>query len=167
MNRNLFKGTSTTSRRAKLGLGALLSVVAIGVGTVGLAAPANAAAPASCDAGTACFWKDTAYKSGGDANLNMWYEHDLPNFQHWNYGHSEAFLLTGNTNDSASSIYNNGNTDTTYWYTDANRGGYYFTLPIKEGDNNLANSAGAVDTNAYNDQLSSAYFYSCLIPVCG
>lgn len=154
------KNTKTTLMR-RSALLAAVGCLTVGGGVLAIAVPANAAAPANCASGYACWWGDSGYLTSGSTK-NVHYEYDIPDFQKWNYGQTTQFAL-GDSNDSASSVYNNGNTDTTYWYTDANEGGYHFTLPIKDGDSDLNNSTGAVGPG-FNDDLSSAYFYSCLTP---
>ncbi|MFC4244606.1 peptidase inhibitor family I36 protein [Gryllotalpicola reticulitermitis] len=153
--------TPRRSRRRSRAVAAGLLVIGAVAGGLLTAAPANAAV-SNCPAGSACFWKDAGYKTGGSAAKNVRFTLLIADFRYWNYGPSKVTgLLNGNANDSASSVYNNGKQDTTHWYQGSYSSGYMFKLKPGNGDDNLSNATGAVPTSRSNDNLSSGFFSSC------
>jgi hypothetical protein len=117
------------------------------------AAPAYAGT-GNCPSGSACVWKDTNYKTAGsDTNYKSFGQYIWGYYQYsWGSG-------AGNINDNVTSLYNNGNLDSTRWYQDILGGGPYFSLAKKTGDGSLANAAGNAPSG-WNDRISSSYFAS-------
>lgn len=138
-------------RRRSTLAASLLAVAAVaGIATVG-AAPANAAT-SNCASGAACFWEDSNYVTNGQGDALLGFQNYFANFGTKNYLKTS---LSGN--DSASSVYNNGNVSTVRFYQDINYSGYSFTLSIKTGDGNLGNDNGNAGAG-FNDRLSSGRF---------
>jgi len=129
-----------------------LSAIAVVVGSVVVASPASAL---TCSSGSACSWGDSQYKTAGGEGNQVAFRYYIPNYSGWTYNGN------GNANDSASSVYNNGNTDTVYWYDDSSARTYAFRMATKNGDQNLNDALGTAPAG-HNDKLSSGYFTSCL-----
>lgn len=140
------------SIRGRFALGAAAVLAACG-GMVAIAAPASAA-PAYCPAGYSCTWGDTGYYTSGNSAANVKFQQYIPDYAGWNYAGTS---VPGN--ETASSIWNNGNTEAAYFYKNPNKGGASFRLSNGTGDPNMHDSVGAVP-GGYHDTLSSGYFYS-------
>lgn len=134
-------------------LGALLG------GSLLTAAPASAADLHSCPSGYSCSWKDANFTSGGSTANSVDLEFYIPNYR---VGHSYGSV---GANDQASSVVNNGNSESSYWYRDAYQGDYAFPLATKQSDSNLGDGSG-YGKSGNNDKISSTYFASCLNSGC-
>lgn len=128
------------------------AAVVAGLGLVS-AAPAHAAA-GDCPSGRACVWKDTSYKTSGSGTNYISFGQYIWGYYQYNWSGG-----AGNANDNITSLYNNGNTESTRWYRDILGGGPFFTLGVRVGDHNLADSSGA-GGSGHNDWISSGYFTS-------
>lgn len=153
-------------KRSSAALTAAAFAVGLSLAGVALAAPANAA-PAACPSGASCFWSDANYKTG-TSTADVTFQNYIPNFQCWNYGPTQVAcnVLTGgsgNSNDTATSVYNNGNSESDYWYQGSNQSGYSFSLAIKDYASDLATAIGG---RSFNNVLSSGYFDFCLTTSC-
>lgn len=135
---------------------ASLIVVAAGV----LVVPTSAqAATSNCPAGYTCIWKDHDYKTAGsDGTLTRLYYY-IPDLGLWQYKASDG--TGGNSgyssDNSASSVYNHGNSESARYYKDKRATGSYFTLTPGSVRNNLATSLSPI---GFNDTISSIYFTS-------
>ena len=127
-------------------------VVAGGIAALSLvsAAPASAAA-SDCPSGYSCHWADANYVTQGNGGWRVAFESFASNFQVFYYGSYSGQAGVG-ANDSASSIYNNGNSCTSGYYRDAGYGTLALRTTKKTGWSNLSVSGG------YNDDLSSGQF---------
>lgn len=110
-----------------------------------LAAPAQAAT-SNCPSGAACIWKDLSWQTNGIDAAYVGFQMYIPNYTSWTYN-GTAY----GANDTATSLYNNGNMSTVTWYRDANKGGWGMSWSIKTGDPDLRD-------NGANDAISSGYF---------
>lgn len=130
-------------RTVAAALGAALALV----GVIGVAAPAQAAT-SNCPSGYVCVWGDENFKTDGtDSGLVKFYYY-IPNYGGYNYEGKSI-----NANDTISSIYNHGNTETAYMYEHANKAGFLFSIPKGNSNSNLY-------WVGYNDKISSGYFAS-------
>lgn len=115
------------------------------------------AATGNCAAGYSCIWRDHDYKTAGaDSTLVRLYYY-IPNLSGYQYRGSDG---TGSNsgysaNNSATSVYNHGNSDLCRYYKDAYGAGGYFILEPGSVRNNLATS---LSPQGFNDSLSSIYF---------
>lgn len=124
----------------------MLGAVALAMGTIlGAAAPASAAAPSSCGAGSACVWSGYNYAvDWGTLPGSLGWEWCVDDFR-------DYFSI----NNKASSVYNNGNIETTYLYQYPNKQGARISILRGSGYTDL----GKV---SFNDKASSSYFTSGL-----
>lgn len=130
---------------------AVAASIALVVGSLLVAAPADAV---TCSAGRACLWKDTNYLTAGSATNSKSFSQYLTDFSGYSFASGQGPL-----NDNVTSLYNNGSSETAYFYEDADGYGPHFTLARLVGDGSLANAVGAVEAG-HNDALSSGYFSS-------
>lgn len=141
----------------KMKIAAGVGVLGVAVAGLAIAAPAHADTVTQCRAGYACVWGDGEYKTLGDpGRLTGWFS-ELDDFSGLSYGNN--FTPYVEVNDSATSVYNNGNTTTNWYYLDSNQRGFGFRVPIHSGDAALSNSVG-VAPGGFNDRLSSGVFRS-------
>ncbi|MCG2799599.1 MAG: peptidase inhibitor family I36 protein [Cellulomonas sp.] len=122
-----------------------LVVAGVAASAVFMAAPAQAAT-SNCPSGAACIWGDSGYVTANQGAAYVAFQKYIPNYSLWTYN-----TTTYGANDSASSVYNNGNLSTVTFYRDANKGGWSVSWAKKTGDSNLS-------TNGVNDEISSGYF---------
>ncbi len=120
--------------------------------SLAVATPAHAAA-SDCPSGSACIWREASYVTGSSGTNYLSFSQYQANYVSVQY----RDRVSGN--DTADSVYNNGNYESTRWYEHWFHGGSYFTLPRKVGDSDLNNTTGAVASN-WHDRISSAYFAS-------
>jgi hypothetical protein len=132
-----------------------LAVVAIVAATFGatmlLASPASAAT-SNCPSGATCIWKDSGYASSGNGGSEVGFQNSVDWYTFYSYP-----TVGGNADDSASSVYNNGNVSTSYMYVDPSFKGPSFRLSIKTGDGDLSNNVGYAPPG-FNDLISSGRF---------
>ncbi|WP_434317557.1 hypothetical protein [Leifsonia sp. P73] len=94
----------------------------------------------------------TTLSNGGHGGGDwVGFQQNIYSFVGYYYSWSGSGYYNG-ANDSASSIYNNGNSCTSGYYLDAGYGTLAIRTSKKTGWSNLAVSGG------YNDQLSSGQF---------
>jgi len=134
-----------TSNTIKRSFSALAVTAALGAAAL-LSAPAASAAASNCPVKFACIWADSGWVTNGVGSYYVGFQRKIPNYARWHYNSTSI-----SANDSASSLYNNGNLSTAMFYVNANRGGPAISFPKKTGSVNLS-------INGVNDQLSSGYF---------
>ncbi|WP_348789059.1 hypothetical protein [Leifsonia sp. NPDC080035] len=138
----------------KKALAAAVATGGIAALSLATAAPASAAA-SNCPSGFSCHWSDANYVTQGSGGWYVAFTSYASDFQLYYYGsYSGEVNIPGKigANDSASSIYNNGNSCTSGYYRDARYGTLAIRTTKKTGWANLAVSGG------YNDDLSSGQF---------
>lgn len=124
------------------------AALVVGVAALALAVPAQAAT-SNCASGAACIWEDSGHVTNGiGANL-VAFQNYIPNYTLWSYSST-----TISANDSASSLYNNGNVSCAYFYQNASGTGWSIKFTRQSGSTNLT-------ANGANDEISSGYFASC------
>lgn len=138
--------------RNRIFIGFVSTIIAAG-GVALAAVPANAA-PAYCPSGYSCTWGDVGYSTSGNTAANIKFTQYIPNYAGWNYAGTNV-----NGAETASSIWNNGNSEAAYFYKNPNKTGAAFRLAKNTGDSNMHDSSGAVP-GGFQDTLSSGYFYS-------
>lgn len=111
------------------------------------AAPASAAT-SDCASGYFCLWRDSNYQTGSDGTHLYKFFYYYTNFTNVTYS-GTAYSV----NDSASSVYNNGNSSSASIFQHASGGGWEINYATKTGQANLG-TVGA------NDEASSGYFCS-------
>jgi hypothetical protein len=136
----------------------VLAALVLGFGGVAAAnvqAPDEAeAAIGHCWSGWACAWRDADFYTLGVPGLSM-----CP------FQYSYEFGLTYPTysytywpcNDSATSIYNNGNYQAVWWY-DSWYGSRAYTGLILQGIKSKI--ADLTDSGGHNDEISAGYFFN-------
>jgi hypothetical protein len=138
-------------KKRSLKLGAVAIALAV-AGTIALPAAAQAAGPTGCTTlGYTCMWMDGDYKTASSSGNSVKWQQYIPNFGTWNYGSS-----TYNAANSASSLYNNGNTETVYLYDNTSKSGFAFSRGVQQFSTNFAGAFGV----GHNDNLESGYFAS-------
>lgn len=140
-------------KRAMLAAAAA-AVVSVGGAVGGVAVPANAAA-ADCPSGYACIWRDTLWMSDGNGRGLVKFAQYIPN-----YGAHSVAVVGGPSNDKASSVMNNGNSERVRFFEHATQGGAHIQLDKKASDGNIHDAAGVVNKVFY-DRISSGYFEYC------
>jgi hypothetical protein len=136
-------------------MGAALVMSTVGLGMVA-AAPAQAAT-SDCPSGRSCTWKDSSYVTDGRGGDRLAFQQNLVNFGNGYFYSVGASGFYNNANDSASSVFNNGNSCRSAYYKDAGYGTLAFSLATKVGDANLGNNVGQAP-GGWNDNLSSGQF---------
>lgn len=136
----------------------LLSLAAVGavLGGTLLVAPAAQAAPSDCPSGSACNWRDASYVTSNSGGALVAFSKYIPDYSTWTFKGTSI-----NANDNSLSFYNNGNYETTYYYTKAYPTAgttARFALAKKTGDGNITNSDGLV--SGQSNTISSGYFSS-------
>jgi len=131
-------------------------VIALATGIAMLPSVASAA-PSYCDSGYACYWKDAAYKSDGYGSHVVAFQWYIGTF----YSHYYDDYTIYHSDNTATSLWNNGNTFGTYWYDGSSFTGPSFYVPRARGDSYLGDS-GITAPGGHNDKLSSA----CFTPYC-
>jgi hypothetical protein len=116
------------------------------------AAPAYAGT-GDCPSGRACVWKDTNYKTAGSDTKHKSFSQYIEDYRQYSWSGQ------GGINDNVTSLYNNGNLESTRWYQDIWGVGAYFTLTKKHGDGDLSNTSG-YGGSGHNDWISSSFFES-------
>lgn len=134
-----------TSNTIKRSFSALTVTAVLGTATL-LSAPAASAAAGHCPSGAACIWEDAGWVTNGVGRNYVAFQRKIPDYSLWHYNSTNI-----SANDSASSLYNNGNLKAVRFYVDKNKGGDSVCFPKQQGSDNLTR-------NAVNDQLSSGYF---------
>ena len=135
----------------RIAVGASIAFGVIGAGVVA-AAPASAA-PAYCPSGYSCTWGDVGYSTSGNTAATIKFQQYIPDFSGWKYAGTAV-----NGGRSASSIWNNGNTEDSFFYKSINKSGASFRLARGTGDSNMHDSAGV--PGGYQDSLMSGFFRS-------
>lgn len=123
------------------------AILMAATGTLATAAPASASL-SECGSGSTCVWSGANYATdwgtvGGFINFT-WCIDNLGNYF--------------NINNKTTSVFNNGNTETSYLYDGVNKSGSRITV---------LRGSGMKDLSAYgfNDRASSGYFTSGLTKV--
>lgn len=101
-------------------------LVALGIATAGtvlIATPAQAA-PGSCSLGYTCLWADPNFETNGSGSAKKSFYQYISNFG----SHQYAGTTQGLAN-SASSIKNNGVSETVHLYRGSNKNNYAFSMP--------------------------------------
>lgn len=97
----------------------------------GIAATPALAANPSCPRGSSCTWRDTAFVTAGSASGYIGFTNDIPDLGKKLYPVTPGVAQTGSM--SASSMQNNGNSDTVYYYKGLRCNNVYFTRPANAG----------------------------------
>jgi hypothetical protein len=122
----------------------IAATVAVAAGALIAAAPASAA-PANCNTGLGCTFKNSGFSGG---YLNFFYNiKDYGDIGYWAGGGGLA------PDEDVSSVFNNGTSGArTFFYKTANYGGTALIRSKGLGYTNLANNG------SWNDSISSACF---------
>lgn len=137
---------------------ALMASLIVAAGIVSIAGPAQAAT-GDCPSGSACIWRDSNYATSGVGSALVKFAMYIPDYGTWNYAGTSL-----NGGNSATSVYNNGNSQNTYYFDNNNptdRNTYQFVLSIKTGDARVYDTVGNVQSKPDNT-LSAGYFSSYL-----
>ena len=126
------------------------AALALGLSTV-IAQPANAAA-SHCPLGYACIWQDTMYATNGNGLGLMKFEFEVRNYAGYNFAGTSV-----NSNDKASSLFNNGKSSRVIWYEHDEFRGDSILVPKGGQDGNIHDSVGIV-TKVFHDRISSGRF---------
>ncbi|MGW6132364.1 peptidase inhibitor family I36 protein [Cellulomonas sp. NPDC055163] len=135
---------------------AATTLVAVAAAVAG----AGAASATACPSSYTCTWDGYNYQGNGNTAEYFGFKRYVPDYRSFTYAISGT-----NTNDSASSISNNGVTSTMYAFIHLNCTGYSFGLPKNTGDGNLSDDVGNVtgaSLYGFNNGLTSASFDSYL-----
>ncbi|QAY61248.1 hypothetical protein ET475_15505 [Microbacterium protaetiae] len=137
----------------------LWSIAGVMGGGLLFAAPAQAAAPTDCPPTYACLWGDTAFKTGGATASVIKLKQYIPALRPFSY-----YGTSRTGHDSASSVFNNGSTDTAYFFKNENHGGAWFKKSTNDGDSDFTNGS---PPGSFNDSLDSVYFATLFVPIGG
>ncbi len=131
--------------KKKLAMG--FTAAAIGIAaTFGIAAPASAA-NGNCPSSYLCTWKDSLSVTDGSGSALQLFQQHISNYNNYKY------LGTNyNAGNSATSIFNNGITETAYMYASTSKRGFLFSIPKGSWNYFLSGSHG--------DNIESGYFAS-------
>lgn len=130
------------SKRNRVNRALTASALALALSGAGIALAGSAQAAPNCPSGYACAWKDRNYLTAGSSTSRVQFENsikDLTQFAGWD--------------NQITSLYNNGNVNPTYWFTDINYGGSRLKVGLKAGYSELN-----TQNSLFNDRISSAYF---------
>jgi len=137
----------TTHKRWRRGAALVMATIAgtlmVLIGT----APAQAA-PSGCASGALCAWEDENYLT----NSTTVHASFFGNNQHWS-DFAQSACQSGNWNDCASSIFNNGTQCTAHVYWDAGFGLPRINVPRGTGYAQL--DQNMPDGRNWNDKISS------------
>lgn len=151
-NRSAGRGNVRPRRLTKVRAGLVTAAVgAVFAGVALVGGPAQAAAPAYCPLHDICLWKDTSYNTAGSYSSLIKLGMYIPVLGSWTYSGTSS-----SGHDSVTSSYNNGATDTGYFYKDENGLGARFTRVAGSGDADFTN--GSPGDGSFNDKLDSVYF---------
>lgn len=139
----------------RAGIVKLGAVGALGLGFLLVPIAANAAP--SCPSGYACYWEDAAYKSDGSTTDRVQFQWYIGTF----YSHYYDDYTIYHSDNTATSLWNNGRIYGTRWYDGSSFAGLSFYVPINRGDSYLGDN-GVTAPGGHNDKLSSA----CFTPYC-
>lgn len=101
-------------------------------------------------------WKDTNYASGGLGYAHASFLNGMRNFADYGFGWGRGPL-----NDNTTSVYNNGNTQTSYLFYNQNFQAQLIHLPIKVGVANLGIGNDAASSGAFQGCVSNPSSYVC------
>lgn len=114
----------------------------------------SSASATTCPSGHSCLWQDSGYNTNNLTNNRLQFQSYIPQFSDWNYSNTNL-----NAGNSASSVHNNGNFESAFFYTGNYQGGASFQLPRGETEGDLSNDVGWAPSG-FNDDLQSGYFSS-------
>ncbi|MFC4243716.1 peptidase inhibitor family I36 protein [Gryllotalpicola reticulitermitis] len=140
------------SSRSLLGAATALAIV---VGGVLAAAPANAAAPSSCTSGRACLWDNANYKTANSTGNLLWFVQYVDDARRYTYSNTKI-----SAHDSANSAFNNGRTDAAYFWEHEQYRGLWFKLARGQGDSDFGNGVPGRADGYFNNRVDSAAFES-------
>jgi hypothetical protein len=121
---------------------------------VGLVMTGPASADTTCPSGKSCLWQDSGFVTNNLTHNRLQFEFYIPQFSEWNYSGTNI-----HAENSASSVHNNGNVESAFFYTGNYEGGAVFQLPRGETEGDLSNDTGWAPSG-FNDDLQSGYFSS-------
>jgi hypothetical protein len=134
-----------SSFKKKVAMGAVAAAVGI-VATLGVAAPASAA-NGNCPSSYLCTWKDSLSVTDGSGSALQLFQQYITNYNKYKY-----LGTNHNAGNSATSIYNNGITETAYMYANTGRTTILFSIPKGSWNYFLSGSHG--------DNIESGYYAS-------
>lgn len=107
-----------------------------------------------CSSGRACLWEDAGYNTNGNTLGSYSFQFFDSTFHNNTYAGTSITVA-----DMASSVWNQGNSQTVYFYLHVGCDGPpLFTIPpLGNGDGNLNNGTGYAPAG-FNDALSSGAF---------
>ena len=126
-------------------------VLGVLIGGAVTAAPASAAT-SNCPSGAACIWGDTMWKTAGSDSAEVGFQYYISNYSGYTYDGSRTAYNT------ASSLYNNGNTSTVRFCTGVNYSGACIDIPKKQGDGYMLDAVGTVNRLGFDDTIKSGKF---------
>ncbi|MGH9245963.1 MAG: hypothetical protein ACRD29_16930 [Acidimicrobiales bacterium] len=142
--------------------GAIAAAVAAAV--VFLPTTPVAADHIGCESGNACIWAGTQWQTDGVHERHLHFGLYIPNFNQWRYGsqHAAPACCSAYTAwSNASSMSNNGNFETAFFFTGgANCDGPNFAWLKKTGDKNLADGP-AGSNNAFKSAAFASFIDDC------
>ena len=92
------------------------------------------------------------YKTAGNGWAEVGFNYYIANYSGYTYDGVRSAYST------ASSVYNNGNTNNAKFFTGVNYTGPNFTLAKKTGDGYLLDTSGAVNQLGFDDAIKSGKF---------
>lgn len=128
---------------------ALIACVTMSLGTFAFVQPAGAT---NCPAGYTCLWRDLSYATDGSTSKRIQFADQIGNFG--NYTYSGTFHNAAN---SASSVSNEGLSNTVRVYSETQFNGPSFALARNTGDGNLTDGSGHAPSG-FNNTLESGRF---------
>lgn len=129
-------------------LGAMSGFAAIALSAAALTSAAPAFAGTSdCPTSYLCIWKDAHYVTAGAGSHLVKFQQYIPNYGTWDYSGTNY-----DANNSATSIYNHGVSETAYMYAEDYKDELLFSIPKGHSNGALWGSQG--------DNIESGYYYS-------
>lgn len=129
---------------------AIVSAAALTAGLI-VGAPATAAEPPSqwevCPNGSVCIWKDASFLTNSNVYNMVNFSRYIPDYSGWMYKNTNI----GSAN-TATSIVNDGISETAYMYANTLKRTQLFSIPRGNSNWALAGSQG--------DNIESGYYYS-------
>jgi hypothetical protein len=128
-----------------------LAALAIAVPAL-IAGTASSAAATTCGSGYSCVWEDPNYVTNGNTLAHIKFYYYIPELGSWNYNGTSV-----SGHDTASSMHNNGTSQTVYYYVDSYCSGTSFSRSAGQMDGDFTNDTPG--TNGYFDnKLDSGAF---------
>ncbi|MBD3941761.1 peptidase inhibitor family I36 protein [Microbacterium sp. NEAU-LLC] len=132
--------------RKRVTVAAIGAAALVSASVAGIAGPASAAL-SDCPSSYLCIWKDASFATAGSGTAYVKFQQYIPDYATWDYAGTSY-----DANNSATSIYNHGVTETAYMYAEDNKDTLLFDIP-------RGNSNWALGGNQ-GDNIESGYYHS-------